>query len=309
MQSMIDSKKTRGAKKRLLQALSTVADISSDSDSDDDAESTAESTESTESTESNESTEGIDDEMDTLRSMSSSSTSFSSSGSSIAESSSAESSSTESSSSSSSCSSSGSACNSSALESEEESDLHTEEEQRLDDSMDVQEVYKPARSATRRFVHIIGNVKKRRRSDQEPVAKSSQIPLVLDDFKANDHDRFRRNIPVSPRTFDQLLCMFEDHPVFAYRGTIPHLRVDYQLAIALYRFGHEGAGISNEGIAQRAGNGFITTLFTQSKATEDRIAALEAQFVCERPETKKSQCEREKKLEPKFRQQTQLPGA
>jgi hypothetical protein len=58
---------------------------------------------------------------------------------------------------------------------------------------------------------------------------------------------------VSPRTFDQLLSTFEDHPVFAYRGTIPQLRVDYQLAIALYRFGHEGSGVSNEGIAQWAG--------------------------------------------------------
>jgi hypothetical protein len=75
---------------------------------------------------------------------------------------------------------------------------------------------------------------------------------------------------VSPKTFDQLLSTFEDHPVFAYRGTIPQLRVDYQLAIALYRFGHEGSGVSNEGIAQWAG----VCSGTVSKVTRRVISAI-----------------------------------
>jgi hypothetical protein len=184
----INSKRRRGGKKRLLQALSTAAldfahlakqtidvmhESSSDSDSDSDSD-------SYESTDAETTSDAETDSEDTLSSDSGTSSSSSSS--------------SDSSDSSSSSSSSSSSCLSSDSDSSDSSDLDTEEEDELDDLMDSGLFYKQAASATHGLADIIRRVSKRRRLDPEPVAKSSQIPLVLEEFKANDHDRFRRNL-------------------------------------------------------------------------------------------------------------------
>ncbi|KAH6903925.1 hypothetical protein BKA70DRAFT_1039269, partial [Coprinopsis sp. MPI-PUGE-AT-0042] len=65
--------------------------------------------------------------------------------------------------------------------------------------------------------------------------------------------RFRRNLRVSPETFDEILSRIENHPRFISTGPNPQLPVDEQLAIALMRFGHFGNAASVEAIAQWAG--------------------------------------------------------
>jgi hypothetical protein len=85
------------------------------------------------------------------------------------------------------------------------------------------------------------------------VAKSSQFHLVLVEFKANDPKCFHQNLRVSPNTFDMLLNMIEGDLVFSNNSTTSQLSVDKQLAITLFRFGHNGNAASVEAIAQWAG--------------------------------------------------------
>ncbi|KAA8905873.1 hypothetical protein FN846DRAFT_898948 [Sphaerosporella brunnea] len=58
-----------------------------------------------------------------------------------------------------------------------------------------------------------------------------------------DRKRFQRNLRVSPACFLRLEEKLSAH----------HLSVRYQLAIARYRFGHEGSASSCEAVAQWAG--------------------------------------------------------
>ncbi|KAJ7606362.1 hypothetical protein DFH06DRAFT_925653, partial [Mycena polygramma] len=73
------------------------------------------------------------------------------------------------------------------------------------------------------------------------------------EFKTDDPKRFRRNLRVSPETFDELVLRIEDHPVFSNNSRNPQTPTFIQLAIALYRFGHDGNAASVDSIAQWAG--------------------------------------------------------
>ncbi|KAJ3531949.1 hypothetical protein NMY22_g7953 [Coprinellus aureogranulatus] len=85
------------------------------------------------------------------------------------------------------------------------------------------------------------------------VHKLSQLYLVLVLYRRDDPYRFRRNLRVSPSTFDGILTQIQDHEVFLSTGIRPQLPVDEQLAIALKRFGNFGSNASVEAIAQWAG--------------------------------------------------------
>jgi len=81
------------------------------------------------------------------------------------------------------------------------------------------------------------------------VAKCLQLYLVLVYFKKDDPKQFCQNLLVSPGTFDELVTRIEDCAIFctgAYTGRAP---VEIQLAVALYRFGHDGNAASVKEIA------------------------------------------------------------
>ncbi|KAF9064473.1 hypothetical protein BDP27DRAFT_1152864, partial [Rhodocollybia butyracea] len=75
----------------------------------------------------------------------------------------------------------------------------------------------------------------------------------LELYKNDDPKRFRRNLRVSPSTFDQLLTRILSHPVFISQGSAQQISTDRQLAITLFRLGHFGHSASVESIAQWAG--------------------------------------------------------
>src|SRR6266581_2095159 len=56
-----------------------------------------------------------------------------------------------------------------------------------------------------------------------------------------------------PSSFDILVSLIEHHSIFQTHSQTPQLPVPYQLAIALYRFGHFGSVVSVEAVAQWAG--------------------------------------------------------
>ncbi|KAF8190954.1 hypothetical protein K438DRAFT_1591459, partial [Mycena galopus ATCC 62051] len=58
---------------------------------------------------------------------------------------------------------------------------------------------------------------------------------------------------VSPQTFDKLVAALEDDPIFFNNSNHAQLPVDQQVAVALYRFGHDGNAASMQGVANWAG--------------------------------------------------------
>ena len=102
------------------------------------------------------------------------------------------------------------------------------------------------------------------------VAKCSQLDLVLINFKFHDPKRFRNNLQVSASTFDSLLDMIKLHPIFMNNANFFQGPVSKQLAVAMFRFGHDGNAASVEAIAQWAGQRwFCRELHAQS---HDRIS-------------------------------------
>src|SRR5258708_10551808 len=85
------------------------------------------------------------------------------------------------------------------------------------------------------------------------VSKCSQLGLILKCYKEDDMMRFHQNLRISPRTFDILLQFIEDHPTFHNNSNNGQWPIPYQLAIALYRFGHFGSAASVEAVTQWAG--------------------------------------------------------
>ncbi|KAF8156741.1 hypothetical protein B0H34DRAFT_658467, partial [Crassisporium funariophilum] len=65
--------------------------------------------------------------------------------------------------------------------------------------------------------------------------------------------QFRRNLRVAPSTFDALVGRIEGHSIFENQSNSQQFPVEIQLAIALYRFGHDGNAASVEAVAQWAG--------------------------------------------------------
>src|SRR5258707_11865626 len=85
------------------------------------------------------------------------------------------------------------------------------------------------------------------------VAKCSQLGLILDCYIFDDAHHFQLNLHISPSTFDALCSLIQDHPAFYNNSNQEQMPVSYQLAIALFHFGHFGNGSSVEKVAQWAG--------------------------------------------------------
>ncbi|KAJ7660894.1 hypothetical protein DFH06DRAFT_988592 [Mycena polygramma] len=83
----------------------------------------------------------------------------------------------------------------------------------------------------------------------------SYLHHVLTALKAGRPDHFRQNLRVSPRTFDKLVAALEEDPVFFNNSNQAQLPVEQQVAVALYRFGHDGNAASIQAVANWAGLG------------------------------------------------------
>ncbi|KAJ7660004.1 hypothetical protein B0H17DRAFT_954421 [Mycena rosella] len=83
----------------------------------------------------------------------------------------------------------------------------------------------------------------------------SYLHHVLMALKAGRPDHFRQNLRVSPITFDALVAALEDDPVFANNSNHPQLSVEQQVAVALFRFGHNGNTASMQAVGNWAGLG------------------------------------------------------
>ena len=100
---------------------------------------------------------------------------------------------------------------------------------------------------------LLGVIMETRVVNPHEVSKNSQLDLVLVEFKTDDVKRFRQNLRVAPRTFDSLLNKIENHPVFSNNSYTSQIPVCEQLAITLFRLGHDGNAASVAAVAQWAG--------------------------------------------------------
>ncbi|KDQ48956.1 hypothetical protein JAAARDRAFT_128009 [Jaapia argillacea MUCL 33604] len=81
------------------------------------------------------------------------------------------------------------------------------------------------------------------------------LPHVLTSQKLQRPDQFREALRVTPATFDEMVKELTIDPVFSNNSQNAQLPVETQLAITLYRFGHNGNGASLQQIANWAGVG------------------------------------------------------
>lgn len=78
-----------------------------------------------------------------------------------------------------------------------------------------------------------------------PIPKPpAQMPHCIQVLKNDRPDLFREFLRVNPTTFDRLVERIEDDPVFSNNSNNPQQPVEEQLAIVLYRFGHNGNAAS-----------------------------------------------------------------
>ena len=85
-----------------------------------------------------------------------------------------------------------------------------------------------------------------------PILHNSQMHLLWW-YKEHSPIRFRRKVQVAPDTFDRILSLICDHPVFIGDSVRNKIPVDIQLAIFLNRIGHYGNASSVDDIAEWAG--------------------------------------------------------
>jgi hypothetical protein len=81
----------------------------------------------------------------------------------------------------------------------------------------------------------------------------ARLPHVLYELKTLRPDKFRETLRVTPATFDALAQRIGSDPVFSNNSNNDQIPVPEQLAIALYRFGHDGNAASLQSVADWAG--------------------------------------------------------
>ncbi|KAK9373733.1 uncharacterized protein V1513DRAFT_139014 [Lipomyces chichibuensis] len=106
---------------------------------------------------------------------------------------------------------------------------------------------------------LIASLENRRYLSRSHIPRhSAMIDLLLHCYKRQRRDIFRKKLRVYPETFDALVMLLRESPVFSSM-TAPNAKsVETHLAILLYRLGHYGNGASNEEVASWAGVGVGT---------------------------------------------------
>ncbi|KAG6819196.1 hypothetical protein H0H93_014448, partial [Arthromyces matolae] len=104
----------------------------------------------------------------------------------------------------------------------------TEDEPSSDEELDLH--YSSRLKAVREHIKYLS---KTRVLEPNCVHKLSQLYLVLVLYKEYDPKRFRKNLRVAPKTFDELLKLISPHLVFTTTGTHEQIPVQEQLAVGL----------------------------------------------------------------------------
>jgi hypothetical protein len=85
-----------------------------------------------------------------------------------------------------------------------------------------------------------------------PIPRCPQLTL-LTWARTHNIPMFRRKVRIIPTTFDSILNLIQDHPIFHNNSNNSQTPIDIQLAIVLNRFGHYGNAASPADIGEWAG--------------------------------------------------------
>ena len=83
----------------------------------------------------------------------------------------------------------------------------------------------------------------------------SYLHHILTQLKTEREDHFRGALRINPTTFDALVSAIEHDPIFTNNSYYSQMPVEEQLAITLYRFGHDGNASGLQAVANWAGIG------------------------------------------------------
>jgi len=83
----------------------------------------------------------------------------------------------------------------------------------------------------------------------------SRMRHVLLTLKSCRPDKFREELCVTPLTFDALIAAIETDPIFQNNSNAAQMPVEDQLAITLFRFGHDRNAAGLQGVANWAAVG------------------------------------------------------
>ena len=106
----------------------------------------------------------------------------------------------------------------------------------------------------------------------------STMRHVLMTLKSARPDKFREELRVTPLTFDAIVAAIAPDPVFQNNSNNAQTPVEEQLAITLYRFGHDGNAASLQSIANWAGCGKGTVSLITRRVM---VAILRVEFMDE----------------------------
>ncbi|KAG2740584.1 hypothetical protein P692DRAFT_201667912, partial [Suillus brevipes Sb2] len=131
-----------------------------------------------------------------------------------------------------------------------------------DSSDDADDEAEHANSRLSQYVRCTYRAIYARRYDaarNKPIPKApSQLPHILKVLKVEWPDEFREILRVNPDTFDKIVEKIKDDTVFFNNSNNPQQPVEEQLAITLYRFGHNGNAASQSQAARWAAGGHGT---------------------------------------------------
>lgn len=137
-------------------------------------------------------------------------------------------------------------------------DADSEPESEINDSDDGEEEWQEGPNITKWVRESITEMYAQRYEEPRDKSKSRPPPQVhhcLEVTKIENPEEFRELLRVTPQTFDKLVAKIENDPVFFNNSNNPQLPVEQQLAIALYRFGHDGNAAGQASVGRWAGAG------------------------------------------------------
>lgn len=102
--------------------------------------------------------------------------------------------------------------------------------------------------------------------DEHPRGPPS-MPHVLTVLKTERPDSFRKELRVTPFTFDRILESISHDTVFSNNSGNEQMPIEDQLAIVLYRVGHSGNGVSLDKVASWSGYAKGTVVLATRRVT------------------------------------------
>jgi len=158
-------------------------------------------------------------------------------------------------------------------------DLDDSEEVRNPESPPADSVHLDTWARLRKWVfqQLVGMYESRYEVPRDGLPRGpSYLHHVLVALKNARDDHFRQELRINPTTFDAIVTAKEDDAIFMNNSNNSQMPVEEQLAITLYRFGHDGNSSGLQSVANWAAVGKGTVSLVTSRVM---TAILQPEFM------------------------------